>query len=319
MALRLSDTREVVERSLFESIRSVTSQLGYLPDMNELSQVTISVINQGQNKITLTGVDLRNYYLPARKFNIIESTGNNGEYTVVSSIYQGGNTVITTLESIASSTADGKASIYIYYDDSTGIAYYNSAMNQVIASKGFAVEVFGVGQPRAKYQKKVPRIVLIPNQSLPGALGGNNDPIYIPVGIDPLSPDSYTAHVTPPQTVDLTIDAHLVSSTAEQARVLHGILALAMPKRGYLPLYNNPEVRFFIEAFSYRNIPNPGDNIVEDVYMYKASDMYETENEIIAEGIVPITQINVDMKLGTKDKPNSAIKFGDDLVITPDE
>jgi hypothetical protein len=294
MPATLSDTRQAVERSLFEAIRNTAVYFEYLPDVNQLSQVNIGAVNQGSKTFTLNGVNLTTKYTAGRKFDIIESTLNNGTYTVASSIYQGGNTIITTLESIPDSTANGKASIYIYYDDSVGIALYEAAKVAVVANKGFMVDVFGVGSSRAKYNKKIPRIVIIPNQVLPGALGGDNNPIYVPQGIDPLAPTHFDKMYTPPQTIDLTYDFHLVSSTAEQSRVLSNILAIAIPKRGYVPIINDTVKRFFAESFSYRNMPNPGDNIMEDIYMYKISDVYETNNIISDESIIPINQITID-------------------------
>lgn len=309
----LSNTRQEVERSLFESLRKISVSLGYLPDVNAISEVSISSINQGNKTFTLNGVNLQNLYLPRRKFNVKTSTANDGEYTVVSSTYQASNTIITVKESIPSSTADGVCSIYIYYDDTTGIAYYQSALDSVIAAKGFVVEIFGVGQHRAKYQKKIPRIAIVNNQTLPGALGGNGDKIYtIDSNPDPYAVTSYTARVTPPQTVDMTYDLHLVSSTAEQSRVLHGILALAIPRRGYVSLITNPLVKFFVEHFSDRSIPNPSDNIMEDIYMYKVSDLYETDNEIVAQNIKPIKEIRTTFNVGT---PERSIPLGNDMIV----
>lgn len=292
MAYELSDTRQVIERSLFEALRSIAVSSGYLADMNTKVNQNITALNNPLKKFTIAGNHTELYISP-RNFNIVDSTGNDGEYTVVSSIYTGGNTIITVAETIPHTTVDGKASIYKYYDDNMGVASFAKAQKDIISQRGFVVEVFGVGSTRAKYQKKVPRIVLIPNQSLPGALGGAPDPIYTANG-DPLSPSSYTKHVTPPQTVDMTHDVHIVTSTAEESRICHGIVALALPKRGYIPLYNNADERFFVESFSYRNIPNPADGITEDVYMYKSSDMYETTNDVSPESLTPINEINID-------------------------
>lgn len=317
MAFQISDTREVIERSLYSALLSITVNAGYFADQNAKVASAISAINQGAKTFTVNGIDLTSYYTATRKFDVVSSTLNNGTYTVVSSNFTGGNTIITVLEAIPSSTVNGMLSIWKYYDDDAGVASILAANQSIISTKGFIIEIFGVGQPRAKYQKKVPRIVLIPNQSLPGALGGNGDPVYTSVGSDPLAPDSYTKHVVPPQTVDFTYDVHIVTSTAEQARVCHGIVAAALPKRGYVVLYNDPNTRFFVETFSFRNIPAPGDNIVEDVYMYKASDMYETTNDVSPESLIPITQINLETKVGTADKPNEAKPFGSDMVITP--
>lgn len=306
MPIELSDTRRVVDRSLFEALRSIAVSAGYLIDMNLKNKVNISALNQGSKTFTLSNINLTSLYQTSRKFDIENSTANNGQYTIASSSFSGGNTIITVIESIASSTADGVASIYQYYDDDAGVASFLLAQQSIINSKGFVVEIFGVGSPWAKYQKKIPRVVLIPNQSLPGSLGGNGDPVYTPVGSDPLAPTSFTKHVVPPQTVDLTYDVHIVTSSAEQARVCHGIVALGLPKRGYISLITEPEKKFFIESFSYRNIPSPGDDIVEDVYMYKASDLYETNNIVSDEVIKPITEITINTNIGKPDKSNPA-------------
>ena len=311
MPIQLSDTRQLVERSLFEALRSTAVSSGYLADMNFKSEVNISALNQGLKTFTLPSINLTSLYQNNRKFDIIGSTGNNGQYTVSSSSFTGGNTIITVLESIASSTANGKASIYKYYDDDAGVASYLVDQQSIISSKGFVVEVFGVGSPRSKYQKKMPRIVLIPNQSLPGSLGGNGDPVYTPIGPDPLAPTSFTKHVVPPQTVDLTFDVHIVTSSAEQARVCHGIVALGLPKRGYISLITEPDNKFFIESFSYRNIPSPGDDIMEDVYMYKASDLYETNNVFSDEVIKPITEITINTNIG---KPGKSTPSWDSTI-----
>lgn len=295
MAYQLSDTRQVIERSLFQALRSTAVSAGYLADMNAKNNQNLTAINQGQKKFTIAG-NLTELYLSPRKFNIVDSTSNDGEYTVVSSVYSAGNTIITVAEAIPDSTIDGAASIYQYYDDNMGVAAFAKAQKAIIDIKGFVVEIFGVGSPFAKYQKKVPRIVIIPNQSLPGALGGAPDPVYTPNG-DPLAPSSYTKHVTPPQTVDMTHDVHIVTSSAEQTRVCHSLLAIALPKRGYIPLYNDPTQRFFVESFSYRNIPNPGSDIMEDVYMYKSSDMYETTNDVSPESLIPINEITIDREI----------------------
>lgn len=315
MAYQLSDTRQVVERSLHAALLSAGVLAGYCVNIKALTQHTINAINQGAKQFTVNGVNLTNTYLPQRKFDVVESPGvNNGTYTVVSSTYAGGNTTITVKEVIPSSTVNGKLSIYTYYDDSIGVASFNAAQEAIIADKGFVVDIFGVGASYAKYQKKIPRIVIIPNQSLPGALGGNGDPIFKPNG-DPLAPDSYTKEVTPPQTVDFTYDFHLVASTAEQSRILNGILAAGIPQRGYVPLLTDPTVRFFVDFFSYRNIPRPGDNIMEDVFMYRASDMYETTNDVSPESIIPITEITKETKIGKATDPNNALDAGTDTTV----
>lgn len=286
---------------------------GYLPDIKALTQNNTFALNIVAKTFTVT-TDVTQYYQQGRQFNIFGSTLNNGIYTVVSSIFTSGNTTITVIESIPSSTVDGYLSIYTYYDDPNGVILYKSQFAGIIATKGFAVEVFGVGADRAKYQKKIPRIVIVANQTLPGALGGAPDKIYTPIGSDPLAPTSYTAEVLPPQTVDYTYDIRLAHSTAQQSRVLHGITSLALPPRGYIKWYNDSTKQMFVQQFSFRNIPDPSQNIEEDVYMYRVEDIFESENSTVGTGIIPITQIDVDIEDGL---PGDSIQFGDTWVNVP--
>lgn len=298
----LSNSREVVERSIFHSIRKELIDKGYLSDMDALIEGNITAIDQTNKVFTIAG-DKTYYFILNRNFNILnDPTGNNGVYTIASSSYIGGNTEITVNESIPSSIIAGKVSIYQYYDDTQGIADYQATIPAIITAKGFVIEIFGVGAQRAKYQKKIPRIVIIANQTLPGGLGGSPDKIFSPNNGDPLNPDAFTAEVMPPQTVDMTYDIHLVSSTSEQARIMHGIIGLGMPKRGYIKQYDNPTgIPIFVNQYSYRNVPDPSDNIMEDIYMFQANDIFETSNETVGTNIAPITEITLETNEGTPD------------------
>ena len=297
----LSDSREVVERSLFHSIRKELVDKGYLPDIELLVTAGINLLNQGAKQFRVTG-NVTAKYTNGRKFTITLSTGNNATYTIVSSSYSAPNTTITVVEVIPNSTADGQVNLYYYYDDAVGIALYAADIVTVINTKGFAIEVFGASNSQAKYLKKVPRIVILPNQSLPGGLGGSPDRIYTPVNGDILAPDTFVATVLPPQTTDYSYDICLVSDTAQQARVLHGILALGVPKRGYVKYYNDPTNQFFVVQFSYRSIPDVTEGIIEDIYMYEVRDIFETESAVVSVGIKPIVEIDIDTNEGTPDK-----------------
>jgi len=302
-ATPLSDSREVVERSLFHSIRRELVDKGYLPDISGISSFPINQITVLTNTIRVTG-NAASLYTAGRIFSVTGSTGNNQNFTVVSSAFSSPNTSIIVVEAIPDATADGQINIYTYYDDNAGVASYKAAITSVISTKGFCIELFGVSSPEAKLLKKVPRISIITNQTFPGAIGGSPDRVYQGIGSDPLNPDSYTASKLPPQTADFTYDIHIISNTAEQSRIMHGIVSLALPKRGYIPLYNNANSRMFVEQYSYRNIPDSLEGINEDIYMYRVTDIFETENETVQEGIAPITQITVDRNQGLP--PNSS-------------
>lgn len=294
----LTDTILVVERSVFHSIRQEVVDKGYYPDTSALLADNITAINQGTKEITIGAINRAAYFTANRVFSIIGSTGNDTTYTVVSSVFNSPDTIITVAEAIADPTADGKTSIYKYYDDDAGVALLKTDVDTIVTSKGFAIEVFGVSAPRAKYQKRIPRIVIIKNQFLPGDLGGAPDTIYTPNNGDILAPDAFTGRVQPPQTVNYNFDLHLVCQSAQQSRVLHGITALAVPKRGYIDAYELPGQKIFVNQYSYRSMPNTEDNLDEDIYMYTANDIFESEDKVVAENIKPITEITIEQKQG---------------------
>lgn len=314
--MALSNTRETVERSLFTAIINQAYLAGYNQNVQSLTNSNITAISLSPYKFTIAG-NLTTLYTFGRTFTVIGSTLNNGTYTVSSSALVGGNTVITTSTIIPSVTVDGQVSILTYYNDVAGVAAFQAAYAAIVATNGFAVDVFGVGSEYSKYQKKVPRIVIVANQTLPGALGGDSSPIYIPIGTDPDAPTSYTKEVLPPQTLDYTYDIRLVHSTAQQGRVLCGILALALPTRGYIDIYNdvNNVIKIYVEQYSFRNIPDPSQNVEESIYMYKVGDVYEQDNTTLSTTIAPITQITLDTFEGDA-PPGGSTPFGGDLVIT---
>lgn len=293
----LSDSREIVERSLFHSIRKEVVDKGYLPDVNQEFSGAIVAINQGAKTFSISG-NLTTNYINGRKLVIKNSTANNGEYNILSSTLSGGNTIISVLQVIPDNTLDGSANIYRFYDDPSGVALFQNSLMTIANNLGFAIEVFGSSNSQAKYIKKIPRIVILTNQSLPGTLGGAPDRFYLPNNGDILNPNFFSAQVQPPQTVDITFDIHLVSNSSKQSRILHGILALSVPKRGYVPFYNDETKRIFVNQYSYRNINNTVEGIMEDIYMYKANDIFETNDVIVGTNIKPITEIKVDMDGG---------------------
>lgn len=307
----LSNTRELVERSIYHSIRKELIDKGYLPDMNELVTANISAITS--NTFTLQNVNQALLYTAGREFTVENSTDLDGTYTVTSSVFSSPNTIVTVVQTITGVTVDGNSSIYKYYDDPTGVLAYKAALSAIVTNMGFAIEVFGSSNPQAKYMKKVPRIVIITNQSLPGGLGGAPDRVYTPSNPDPLNPGSYTASIQPPQTFDLTFDIHLVSNTAAQARVMHSIVGLAVPRRGYLSSYLDDTDKIFVHQLSYRSLTNVEQGINEDIYMYKAEDLFEVENTPVNNGntISPIVQITVDTNEGDED---SSTHFNDQVI-----
>lgn len=210
----LSDIQEVIERSLFERIRTELVDKGYLPDVTQ------------------------------------------------------------------------------YPDTDGGVALWESDIATIKTNKGFAIEVFNENANYDNGVKKIPRIVLASGNFLQGSLGGD------PGKIMQLNENNdFIALRTPPQTSDFFIDIRLVSNSVEQERILNAILSLALPKRGYIATYNDPEKLFFIRYISFYNQDDLDKGIIEKVLVYTVEDCWETEDIIISTDVAKITRIDLNINL----------------------
>lgn len=158
-------------------------------------------------------------------------------------------------------------------------------------AKGFAIELFSGGSSESRGMKKVPRIVMDSGNFLPGALGGDPQKYFLD------NDENYKALVTPPQTVDFYLNFHLISNTLAQARILNAILALAIPRRGYVPWYNITTNSFFIRYLNYFDQSDIQQGIIEHVYAYEIADAWDREDIELANVIAKIQQIEVNYNL----------------------
>lgn len=176
-------------------------------------------------------------------------------------------------------------------DTELGWTAWLSAIQNIITNKGFAIEIFNAGTTEARGIKKLPRIVLHSDSFLPGALGGD------PLRTFKDNTTYYTAEVTPPQTVDFFIDTHLIADNINQIRILHSILALALPTRGYLPFYNDETRSIFIRNIGYYNADSIEEGIIEKVYTYEIPDCWGSENVEKFETIAKISEITLNTNM----------------------
>lgn len=172
---------------------------------------------------------------------------------------------------------------------------FQTALTDIQTQKGFAIEVFGVGSSQAKQLKKVPRIVILPHNVLPGSLGGAPDIFY---SIDQGNSERYEARVTPPQTMDYSYAIHLIWNTAEQLRVLTSILGLSVPKRGYVPIYNNVNERFFVHNIGHNQYSETMEGIHDNAYIFEITDLFDTDDRVIRTNIAKINQVDVEINRG---------------------
>jgi hypothetical protein len=183
--------------------------------------------------------------------------------------------------------------ITLYPNTPIGYQDYEDDKATIIATKGFAIDIYNEGSNMAKEVKKAPRIVINTGNFLPGALGGDPQREFIDLGL------TYRAQITPPQTVDFYLNVHLVSVNVIQERILNALMALALPRRGYIPHYNDPEETLFCRYLNFYNMDDSSMGIMEKVYAYEVPDCFDREPIIPNEGNYPngivakITEISV--------------------------
>lgn len=157
-------------------------------------------------------------------------------------------------------------------------------------AKGFCIEIFGPGSNQAKYQKKIPRIVIQTRRFLPGEIGTPPD------GFFQLQDDNTFKQVkTAPTTSSMQIDVRLVSKTQAQDRIMHAIIGKALTTRKYIQVYNdlnNPKAKFFARQVSYNDYNELDEGVMERIYTYEVPDIYQTEFEI-GPTVAPITEITI--------------------------
>ena len=179
----------------------------------------------------------------------------------------------------------------LFPNNPTGYAAWNAAIQAIITAKGFAIELFGVGNNEDKGVKKIPRIVLESGNVLPGALGGD------PLRYFEDNGTYYKSLVTPPQTTDYYLNIIMVSNTIIQSRILNNIVALGMPRRGYVPFYNDPTKSFFIRYLNYFEANNEDRGLIEHIYSYEIKDAWDIDAIELTDDIPKMSEITFNINL----------------------
>lgn len=161
-------------------------------------------------------------------------------------------------------------------------------------TKGFTIELFNFSSAQAKGLKQVPRIVIIPLDFVPGTLGGDETRYHTKNQAD------WSVARRPPQTSDFTVQIALVGNSAKQMRILKGIIQLAMPRRGYVKVYDNPDDVFLVLQQNFVNEPDNAEGVLEKLYLYEIPDLYETLNTPLG-NVASIAEITVDQYIGDPD------------------
>jgi len=193
-----------------------------------------------------------------------------------------------------------------YPDTQAGWDAWNAAIDAIVANKGFAIEVFGFSSSKSKGMKKTPRIVINNVSSLPGTVGGDSTYFYERSS----TTGPYSQLIRPPQTVDFILQVIMSGVTAEQMRILNAVVALSLPRRGYIEFYDDPDHKFFIENTGSNSYDNTRDNQIDKIIAYTAPDLYDIEEIILNNNIAPIQEIRIEPTINGHRSPDF------DIIVT---
>ena len=139
--------------------------------------------------------------------------------------------------------------------------------------------------------KKVPRMVISSGSFLPGALGGDPRKYFRDQGND------YSALVTPDQVTNFYINFHLICNNTIDERILNALLALTVPKRGYVPFWSDLTQNFFVQYLNYYDGVSNVDAVHHKIYAYEVQDVWDREDIEVEASIAKMTEITLNMNI----------------------
>jgi len=193
-----------------------------------------------------------------------------------------------------------------YPNTPTGQIALQSALDAIIVSKGFTVEVLSNNAPQDKGYKKSPRIVIVSENFISGQIGAgivDYEEVTLPI----TGQKVYYKYLWPSTLSDFSFQVHIIANSVTQERVLNSIVANALPTLGYIPIYNGGG-NFFIRNIGYSNLGNIIENLIEKVNKFTIEDVYLTEKVLLLNNnISPLKESKVDLELNSPSS-NSPLK-----------
>lgn len=167
--------------------------------------------------------------------------------------------------------------ISLYASNSTGQASYDTALQSIVSTKRFAIEIFSASSNQYKGPKKVPRITIHPKRIIPGDVG--LDSYTGGVRKKPNDPDKWVRFKPPHDTTMMQFDIHLVTANAEQDVILNAILFKALGVRKYLPLITEPTQLFFIQQYDFYDTFDLPEGSEEKISSFQVPDIILSDEQ----------------------------------------
>lgn len=170
----------------------------------------------------------------------------------------------------------------------------NEDLEVIRVAKGFIIPIFNFGSSDHKGLKNVPRIVMAPMGFIDGAVGGDVMPTYV------LNQGLYYAEVMPPQTSNYLVNIHAVANSAAQMRILNALIALALPKRGWITSTYSQD-KFFLYNNASPMLRDIDISLIENIYQYVFPDLFEVGSKIDdGNPISPLKEVTIGVDINDK-------------------
>lgn len=159
---------------------------------------------------------------------------------------------------------------------------WNTDLNAIKNTKGFAIELYGESSSYNKEEKKTPRISIVSRRIMPGTIGSPNIQGYVK---DPDNPNQLRSLISDWNSVNLHWDIILTSASSAEDRILNAIIGKALGVRRYIKIPFTTDM-VFIEQFNYYDIPLYQKGIIDKVFSYEVSDIFLYQE--LSEQVVPL-------------------------------
>lgn len=172
---------------------------------------------------------------------------------------------------------------------------YKNDLSNIVATKGFAIEVFGTGNNQSRGTKKSPRIVIETESFYEGELGLQVADNYVK------NQDGSFTKVEPVSiTNDWFFNIHLVANNIAQLRVLRYILIMTLPRRGYINWYTEQELgktnNLLCRYLTQHDLDWEQEGIMEKVYRFTIPDIHVHDDILVDLEVPPIKIIHLDIE-----------------------
>lgn len=182
-------------------------------------------------------------------------------------------------------------------------AAYKVARENIEASKGMYIELYGSSDSLSKGAKSTPRIVIVPQGFYPGDMGLEHRSLD-------LADDTYVISELPFESIDQNYDIIIVANNITEQRVLTSIISSSIPRRGYIKPYNKEPAtsgNIFILLSNYFNSDNNEAGTLEKVYQFTVKDTL-IEEPTIVDTATPMIDISLLLSVGDIDVDTIEVK-----------